>query len=93
MTHGYSIAELRRRLAHLVRDAERGDSVQITRRGKPVAVLMGLRTYRQLAAGPRGFAATYNELVRDVRLAALDIDPDEVFGSARDRTPGRPVEL
>ena len=51
MTRGYSIAELRKELARLVRGAEEGESVQITRRGRPVAVLIGLTRYRQMVSG------------------------------------------
>ena len=93
MTRGHSIAELRQRLARLVRNAESGDSVQITRRGKPVAILMGLRKYQQLVSRCGDFGAAYGDFARDTAVATLDIDPDEVFASARDRTPGRLVDL
>jgi len=45
-----SLAEARDRLTGLVRDVERGDRVQLTRRGKPVAVLVSREEYDRLRA-------------------------------------------
>lgn len=49
----FSIAEARSNLPSLVQDAERGTPVEITRRGKPVAVLVSVSAYeRSRAARP-----------------------------------------
>jgi prevent-host-death family protein len=42
VTERHSIAEARRNFLSLVHDAENGKAVEITRRGEPVAVLIGL---------------------------------------------------
>jgi len=44
----HSIAEARNNLPSLVRAAESGKAVELTRRGKPVAVLIGRRQYERL---------------------------------------------
>lgn len=56
MSKEVSIADAKRQLSAWVRDAEHGETVVITRRGKPVAALVGAADLEQLerlrAAGP-----------------------------------------
>ena len=92
-TRECSIAEARRNLPTLVREAEGGMEFQLTRRGKPVAMLLGRRQFARLTATRRGFAAAYGDFRRAADLPAVAIDPDEVFGGARDETPGRDSQL
>ncbi|MBF2759488.1 MAG: type II toxin-antitoxin system Phd/YefM family antitoxin [Ectothiorhodospiraceae bacterium AqS1] len=94
MNTRYSISEARINLARLVREAEQGRPVELTRGGKVVAVLTGkLQDDRTIGQRHRGFMEAYDDFVQDVDLAELDIDPDEVFASVRDRSPGRDVHL
>lgn len=93
MVEKHSIAEARRNLPRLIRDAEHGKTVELTRRGESVAVLLGRRAFEQLSAGRRGFAQAYAEFVEAVDLAELAIDPDELFDGARDAAPGRDVRI
>ena len=93
MTERHSIAEARRNLAKLIRAAENGKTVELTRRGEPVAVLVGHRLFRRLAANRRGFAAAYRDFLEAVDLSELDLDPDEVFEGIRDKSPGRDVPV
>ena len=90
MVKKYSIAEARDNLASVVHEAERGAQVELTRRGKPVAVLIGVEDFerRQSKAKP-GFREAYEKFLREHNLAELDIDPDEIFGTVRDPSPGR----
>jgi prevent-host-death family protein len=93
MAKRHSIAEARSSLPSLVREAESGKPVELTRRGEPVAVLVGRQQYMRLTSGRRKFSETYGEFTRRVDLEDLAIDPDEVFGDVRDRTRGRQVDL
>lgn len=93
MPDRHSIAEARSNLPKLVREAERGKAVELTRRGEPVAVIIGRRQFEQLTAVRRGFAAAYREFSAEFDLESLGIDPDELFGDARDQAPGRDVRL
>jgi prevent-host-death family protein len=43
-----SIAEAKNQLTRLIHQAERGDAVHITRRGRPVAVLLSEAEYARL---------------------------------------------
>jgi prevent-host-death family protein len=89
----HSIAEARAHLPSLVRKAESGEAVELTRRGEPVAVLIGRKQYMRLTSKHRRFVEAYEKFARDFDLAALGIDPDDVFSGARDETRGREVRL
>ena len=93
MTRQHSIAEARRNLPRLIREVEDGKTVELTRRGRPVAVIVGRRTFDRLAAGRRGFADAYGDFTAAVDLSELALDPDGLFDGARDHSPGRDVAL
>ncbi len=88
----YSIAEARHDLAALVRKLEENRKIQITRRGKPVAMLLSIREYQRLTAERKVFWNAYMEYRRAVDLAALQIDV-EIFNNARSHETGREIEL
>lgn len=89
MAKPHSIAEARSSLPRLVREAESGKAVPLTRRGEPVAVLIGQKEYERLVSRSRTFSGAWADFTRDVDLDELDIDPDEVFAGVRDKSPGR----
>ena len=93
MAEQYSIAEARRLLPTLVREAEAGKAVELTRRGSFVAILVGRRSYELLVAGRDGFANSFARYTNDVDLKELAIDPDALFEGVRPSTPGRDPSL
>ncbi len=93
MSKKHSIAEARNSLPSLVREAESGKAVELTRRGEPVAVLIGRRQYERLTSKYRSFSEAYRDFSGEFDLAELDIDPDELFAGARDDSHGREVDL
>jgi prevent-host-death family protein len=88
-----SIAEARIHLPQLVRQAESGESIELTRRGEGVAVLIGRKEYERLATRSRRFSEAWREFTSEVGLSELAIDPDEIFGDLRDKQSGREVGL
>lgn len=93
MTDQYSIANARRHLPTLVREAENGKSVELTRRGEPVAVLIGCREFERLTSGRRKFGDAWRSFADSVELGELALDPDELFRDVRDPATGRDVSL
>ncbi len=89
MPKRHSIAEARRNLTKLIRDAESGETVELTRCGVGVAVLIGRKHYERLAAGSRDFSEAWDEFTREFELSTLEIDPDEIFRGVRDSGPRR----
>lgn len=93
MSEQHSIAEARSNLPDLVRKAESGKAVELTRRGELVAVLIGRKQYDRLVSRSRRFSEAWDDFSGDVELAELGIDPDEVFAQVRDDAPGRDANL
>jgi prevent-host-death family protein len=89
MVKRYSITEARDNLSRLVQEAEEGTQVELTRRGKPVAVLVGVEDFERLPKNKPGFWEAYQEFRRRVDLEELNFDPDEIFRDVRDQSPGR----
>ena len=90
MTTTYSIAEARNQFAALIRQVEEGQtSVQVTRRGEPVAVILSQEEYTELLARPPrwDFWTAYQKWRQAWGIDEMDIDPDEVWGDVRDRRP------
>ncbi len=85
----YSIAEAKSHLGRLVHEVEAGPPVELTRRGRPVAMVVSLHDYQRLAAPRHDVWDAVQRLREADDLEALDIDPDEVFAVERDPSPGR----
>lgn len=88
-----AITDAARNLPALVRDVELGSVALLTRRGMPVAVLLGLSRFELLTAGQPTFEQAYRKFRASVDLSALQIDSDGVFGDTRDASPGRNVQF
>jgi antitoxin (DNA-binding transcriptional repressor) of toxin-antitoxin stability system len=68
-------------------------AVELTRRGEPVAVLIGWRRFERLALNRRSFIMAYRDFTNESDLTALALDPEELFAGTREETPGRDVRL
>jgi prevent-host-death family protein len=85
-----SIAKAKNVLTRLIYDAERGETIHITRRGKPVAVLVSEDVYERLKAGERSkdFWQALQEWRTQESFDWPELTPEEV-DSWRDRSAGR----
>lgn len=85
-----SIAEARNALTRLIYEAERGEPVHITRRGKPVAVIISEAVYERLKSGAleKDIWQAIQEWRAQTRFDWPELMPEEV-DSWRDRSPGR----
>jgi hypothetical protein len=61
----------------------------LTRRGRPVAVVVSLSDYQRFTAPRHGAWEAVERVRRTADLEALAIDPGEVFAIERDPSPGR----
>lgn len=83
-----SIAEAKSQLTRLIHEVERGQAVHITRRGRPVAVLLSEDAYAHLLQGrvQGNFWDLVQEMRSDARFEPVDWSREEV-DALRDRCP------
>jgi prevent-host-death family protein len=79
-------------LPSLVDEAEAGSEVQLTRRGRPVAVVVSIDQYERLKASRATFAESYRAFRQRFPEGTKGLGL-RYFNSLRDRSSGRKVEL
>ena len=77
MSRKYSIAEARARLPAIIDQAEAGQEIEVTRRGKPVAAVVSVRELARLRGSAGGFTT----------LAALVFGPGPLPGPMNSLSP------
>jgi prevent-host-death family protein len=96
--------EARNRLTAIVREAEEGTPIQLSRHGKPVAVLMGMETLDQLQSSGSGFTRRYKRFLESWKYGDADgseadatvggdSSTEDPFQGLRSAEPGRAVDL
>lgn len=84
----YSIAQAKNDLSRVVHEAETGPPVTLTRRGRPVAVVVSLTDFERMAEGRTDFWTACQKLRSRFDFVELDIDPEEVFAVPADSVGG-----
>ncbi len=92
MSHRYSVAEARAHLPSILVQAEAGEAVELTRRGRPVAVVLSHEAFERLRNPRPSFGEAYRSLRKKYSLDEVGLD-DDFAASLRDRVPGRSVKL
>jgi prevent-host-death family protein len=92
MAQRYSVAEARANLPSIIEQAEAGEAVELTRRGRPVAVVLSREEFERLRKGRPSFGAAYRAFRKAHALNEVGLERD-FAASVRDRSPGRQVKL
>ena len=92
MPKRYSIADARISLPAIVDQAEAGGRVELTRRGKPVAVVIALREFERLRGDRPRFGDAYKNFLDKYSLKEVGLD-DDFSASTREKGDGRKVSL
>jgi len=87
-----TIAEARNGLPGIVHRAERGQPVEITRRGRPVAVILSIHDYARIQASDRGFWKNLQAFLQKSDAAVVR-GASDFADKVRDRGTGRRVKL
>lgn len=87
-----SVAEARQNFARLIRRAQQGRAIEITRRGEPVAVLLSASQYLTLTGERPSFVEAVDRVRKRLGVNELGIG-DEDFERLRDESPGREVSF
>jgi prevent-host-death family protein len=92
MAHRYSVAEARAHLPSIIDQAEAGETVELTRRGRPVAVVLSREAFERLRAERPRFSDVYRAFRARFPLEEVGLERN-FAASVRDRSPGRSVKL
>lgn len=92
MSKSYSIADARQNLPSLVDEVESGAEIQLTRRGKPIAVVLSVEEYERLKTQRTSFAEAYRQFRERFPEGEGGIS-QRYLRSLRDRGRGRKVNL
>jgi prevent-host-death family protein len=92
MARSYSVADARAHLPEIIDEVNAGGDVHLTRRGRPVAVVLSSERYEALHAQRAQFSEAYRVFLGRHPIEEIGLDPD-TFDSVRDRGPGRRVRL
>ena len=93
------IFQAKNQLARIVHEAETGDSIRLTRHGKPAAMLMGMAEYERIRGSGTGLAAALDRWRRDWPMETASLEEGSVgqdhdaFAGLRSADPGHPFEL
>lgn len=88
----FSIAAAKNKLPSIIHDVEEGTAVELTRRGKPVAVVMSKQAYEQLTRKKEGFWNALANFRKDMLQEDAEIQ-DSDFNGLRESSGGREVDL
>jgi prevent-host-death family protein len=92
MAKRYSIAEARSNLPTIVDQAEAGQEIELTRRGKAVAVVVSLREFARLRGERVLFGDAYRRFLTTHALSDVGLD-EAALTVTRDTGAGRKVPL
>ena len=87
-----SVAEARQNFARLIKRAQQGKAIEITRRGEPVAVLLSASEYLSLTGERPSFVEAIDRIRNRLDVNELGIG-DEEFEGLREESPGREVSF
>jgi len=92
MTYQYSVEQAQTHLEQILTEIEQGGSVELTRSGRRIAVLISTEEYDQLRSEKTSFWKALQGFRQQLELETIDIEP-EIFEGIRDKSPGREVIL
>lgn len=88
----YSVAAARSQLPQILDEVEAGKDVQLSRRGRLVAVVLSGQRYAALRADRTQFRDSYRGFVQRHAIAEVGLETD-FFHSAREKGAGRQSRL
>ena len=88
----HSITDARAKLPTIIADLESGGRVELTRRGKVVAVVISAEDYERIRSPRSSFADTYRAFTKRFPLDAIGADRS-FLDELRDEDPGRSVTV
>ena len=91
MQKQYSIADAKNKLPSIIHQVEKGPCIKLTRRGKPVAVLLSIGEFERLSISNTGFWNALVSFRQRINSEGLTFSGNE-FQGLRDPSLGREVD-
>jgi prevent-host-death family protein len=85
-----SVAEARQHFARLIKRAQQGKTIEITRRGEPVAVLLSASEYSAITGERSSFIDAMRQVRERLGVDELEIG-DAEFEGLCEESPGREI--
>jgi prevent-host-death family protein len=92
MENQFSISKAKDKLPAIVHAVEDGTTVQLTRHGKPVAVLLSITRYMNLSRQKKDFWEALTSFRNSCNSSNL-LTEEDLFSETRDRTEGRKIHF
>lgn len=92
MAKSYSVVDARACLPEILDQAEAGREVRLTRRGRPVAVVLSAERYQTLSSERARFGEAFRAYLKRHTADASGVDAG-FFAALRARVSGRRVRL
>ena len=92
MSKSHSVADARAHLPDILDDVEAGKDVQLTRRGRPVALVLSPQRYEMLRSERTNFGEAYRAFLGRHTAEEIGLEPG-FLDSLRAQDPGRRVRL
>jgi prevent-host-death family protein len=92
MSKSYSVADARAHLPEILDEVEAGKDVQLTRRGRPIALVLSAQRYEALRGERAPFADAYHAFLSRHSPKEVGLEA-QFFDSLRARDAGRRVRL
>ena len=92
MARRMTAAQARRDWAKVLRSAERGTRVEVTRNGQPIAVVISIDAFHALEAAKK---ETLSDVIGRFRASVdpRDLEGPDPWADVRDHSPGREIHL
>lgn len=90
--YNYSIVEAKNNLSRIVHEAEEGETINLTRRGELVAVLLSAEAFQKITKKQASPASALEDFLGNENYKKVDID-QSIFEDLRVKTSGRDIQL
>ncbi len=92
MGKSYSVADARAHLPDILDDVEAGKDIELTRRGRAIAIVISAEKYEALRGDQSSFGEAYRAFTSRYALDEIGLDSDSL-DTVRDPARGRRVRL
>lgn len=91
-----ALYEVKNQLSRVIQNAENGEIIELTRHGKPAAIIIGVEQFTEMKSQKPNFKSSYRRFRDKWFTCSAEWEEDDfvnLFENIRDRSSGRKVDL